>query len=491
VTLPFKRLFKDVLIYGAGDILLRATAFITIPIYTRIFHPADYGIWSFVITLVGLLSSVLILGGDSAYARFFFAARSDEEKRVITSSWLGFLTLWSAGICLVLLPLSSLFSHWSFGTGHYAILFMLALASAPITLMGSMCGQVLRNQFRPRMFTALNVATTLLSVAASLFGAVILGLGLTGVLGGALAAACLMLPIRLWTVRQMITRTFSWPAIRNLLKFGIPLVPVSIAYWVFASSDRFVLDKLSTLDQLGLYAVANSTTTVLAFINSAFGQAWSPYSIRVFEEQPEVAPAFYGQVMTYLLVGFGLLCVIVTAFSYELLVIISTRKFYGSAVAVGPLALGFMAYATTQITGLSLSLSKRTNYFVAFAWPAAVLNVVLNLIFVPAWGMLASAWATMAAYVFLTVGYYVVSQRLLPVAYEGRRAVLAIVATVAFTIGASFLPVHSLVLSLIIKSSYCLAYVVVLIILGVVDSREWVALRSVWHAVRLHGVEAA
>jgi len=59
-------LFRDVAVYGAGDVLLKATAFLTLPFYTRIFSPEVYGVWSYVVTLTGLLSAVLILGGDSA-----------------------------------------------------------------------------------------------------------------------------------------------------------------------------------------------------------------------------------------------------------------------------------------------------------------------------------------------------------------------------------------------------------------------------------------
>ena len=51
------RVVRDVFVYGAGDLLLRATAFITLPIYTRILTPADYGVWAYVGSGVSLLTS--------------------------------------------------------------------------------------------------------------------------------------------------------------------------------------------------------------------------------------------------------------------------------------------------------------------------------------------------------------------------------------------------------------------------------------------------
>ena len=55
MSLPLRQLARDIVIYGSGDVLLRATAFITMPIYTRIFAVADYGTLSFVLTVTGLL----------------------------------------------------------------------------------------------------------------------------------------------------------------------------------------------------------------------------------------------------------------------------------------------------------------------------------------------------------------------------------------------------------------------------------------------------
>lgn len=473
MSASFRHLFKDIAIYSVGDLLLRATAFITLPIYTRIFSPADYGIWSFVLTVVGFLSAILALGGESAYSRFFFAAKTLDDKQTVTSTWFGFLALWSSAIVLLCLPFTGPFTTWALATHQSGILLAFALLAAPITQMNSLCGQVLRNQFRAQLFTALNFVSTLLTVGASLFAAVVLDLGLIGVMVGPLLAAGILLPIRLWTARAMFRRTFSFRVLRDLLAFGVPLVPMSLAYWVFGTSDRLVLGKLSTLEQLGLYAVANAAASPLVYIHSALGQAWSPHALQVYEKHPEAAPEFFGRVMTYILVGFGLLTVGITTFSQEALMVLSTPSFYPAALAIAPLALGFMASASTQVTALSISFAKQTKYFALFSGVAALLNLVLNVLLVPKWGMMASSWATTISYAFLTVAYLFTSQRLWPVVYEKRRALTAVALTLAFTIAARFLPNPGLVAALALKSVYCITYSALLLVLGVLDRREW------------------
>ena len=469
-------LIRDIAVYGTGDLILKAAAFFTMPIYTRIFSPNEYGIWSLVSTIIGLVSIILSLGGDTTYARFFFDAKTNSEKQLVTSTWFGFLCLWSLGIVGLCLLMSRYFSQWTFGTGQYATLFLLGLLAAPVSLMNNMCSQVLRNQFRPKVFSALNIISTILSIGLSLYGAVVLDFGLIGVLGGALAAACIVLPFRLWTIRSLLGLSFSLSLLKKLLMFALPLVPMALAYWVFGMSDRVVLGKLSTLDQVGLYGVAFTLAGMLSLINAAVGQAWAPIALKMYEDERDRAPIFFGRVMTQILIGFGLLCVLVTTFAKELLVVLSTPAYYPAALAVGPLALAMMASASTHVTALSISLTMRTKYFAFYSWLAALLNLGLNILFVPRWGMVAASWTTAASYLFLTVSYSITSQRLWAVKYETSRIFRVAALTLLFTVGVAFFPEMPLWFGVIFKSGYCFCFTGLLFALRVVDRREWAVL---------------
>lgn len=469
---------KDAFVYGIGDVLLRGTAFFTVPIYTRLLTPVDYGRWSLVLSVVGLFGGFLALGGDSAYARFFFEAQEREERRLITSTWLAFLTVWSIGVTAVVIPFSVYYSRWSLHSGSYGSLYVLALITAPVTLLSTMLGQVLRNEFRARLFTALNVISTLLTIGLGVAGAFLAARPLVGILAGGLIGTAVVLPARIWFARAMFGWVFSPRLLRQLLRFGIPLVPVGLAWWIFGTSDRIVLGKLGTLNDVGLYSVAISISSFLALFVGALGMAWSPHAYHVYETRRDEAPAFYGRVATYIVVGFGGLSVLITAYARDALLVLSTRPFYGAAIAVGPLALGFVAYATTQITASGLSLMKKTSWFAIVSWAAAVLNLVLNLVFVPYWGMLASAWATFAAYLFLTMAYLAVGQRLWRVAYETRKLAGAAALTIAFTVGVPLLPEPRLALDVPMRAAYVLAFVAAVLALRIIDQRELSIVRS-------------
>lgn len=480
----FRAVFKDIVIYGSGDALARASGLITLPVYTRLLDAHDYGVLGFLLSAQVLFISLLAVGSDSAYARFYFAEETDTWRQTVTSTWFAFLAGWSVVLTAVLVPFSGRLSQAAFGTTHYRLAIILTLIGTPVTLMNNMFGQVLRNEFRPGLFSILNAATVLLTAAFGIT-AVAIGLGVNGILGGMLAAGLVMMPVRIWTARHMLRWSMSRELLHELIRFGAPLLPASMAYWVFELSDRIVLGKLSSLSEVGLYTVAIAITSGLALLVGALGQAWAPHSLHVYERRREEAPAYFGQMLTYILAGFGLVSVLVTAFAPELVSLFAPPRYHRAAAAVAPLALSYVAYASVQVTSISITLTKKTEWLLVLAWIAAIVNLVLNLVFVPSGGMLASAWATFASYVCLTLGYLIVSQRLMPIAYERGRAFTAIALTVAFTIGAELLPRHPETLLVPGKILYCGLFVLLLIGLRSIDARELGAVANVLGESRL------
>lgn len=484
MTGSLRGLSRDFAVYGLGEIVIKTFSLISIPIYTRVFSPAEFGVLSYVTTLGGLFGAVLALGGDSAYARFFFEARTLERRQLITSTWIGFLAAWSMGISLVLLLFADTIAELSLPDRATTPLLMVVLLAGPVSLVNRMCAQVLRNEFRPAAYTVLNVTGTVLLVGFALTAVLGLGLGLIGVLVGTLIAELVMLPVRLWTARSMFRPRFSLPLLRQLLAFGIPLVPTTVAYGVFLTSDRLLLGKLSTLEQLGLYSVANSLVGLAAIAISAFGQAWSPHAVRLYEEERESSSAVYGRVMTYLLAGFGLLAIGVTVFGPEILALLTSSEYQGAAIAIAPLAIAMVAMASTQITAVGITLAKRTHYLTIHAWLAAILNVSLNLVLDAPFGMLGAAWATAFAYVGLTLLYLATSQRLCPVTYEIRRSALLIGLILVFTFAVRFLPSGFQIEVLAAKVLYCVAFIVATLALRAIDGRETGEFRALIARIR-------
>jgi O-antigen/teichoic acid export membrane protein len=467
-------LVRDTFVYGVGEAATRALAFLTLPIYARALSPAEFGEYSYIGTFVGLASALLVLGGDTAYARYFFANDSVEYRRVLTTTWIGFLGAWSLIATAVALAFAPALSEWSFGTAAAAQLFIVANMAVPISIVNRMCGQVLRNQFRPWAYSAMYLGFGFLSIAFAIVAVVVLRLGVFGILLGLLVGEVAQLPFRIWSVRGMLGRNVSRELLRHLLAFGVPLVPTSVAYWVFLTSDRIVLGQVSGLDQLGIYAVAGTLVAVGATAISALGQAWTPHVMAAYEEDDVGARRLVSNVATYLLAAFGFLAVALTTFSHEFFGILTTSSYASAALLVPPLGLAMVAQASMTVTSLGITLRKRTAFLALLAGVAAIVNLVLNLLLDPEFGAAGAAWATTATYVALTAGYLGVSQRLWPVDYDWRKLSLLTVIIVGFTLVAGLLPPATSWPDLAARVGIILSYSLAVIGLRAIDVRKLV-----------------
>lgn len=455
-----RRLAWDVVIYGIGDVFLRAGGLLTLPIYTRLLEPVEFGVLNYLVTLTFFLQVALLLGGDAALARFHFAARTREERSLVASTAVIGLGTLSIVVAALVLPFSGLIADWSFGVEGEGILVALAIATAPLVVLSALLGQVLRNEFRAWTYTLLNIATAAAAFGLSLYFVVARDLGVKGILLGTLLGTLLLIPPRVWATRSLFQMRVSGPVLRRMLRFGLPLIPGAIALWVFAVSDRIILGRLSTFRELGLYTVATSVASLITVLFGPFGQAWSPHALEAYERDETQARFLYGRVLTVLLAGFGAIGVAVTAFAPELLALLADSDFRGASVALAPLALGAVAYASVQVTALAFSLKHRTGTIAAVTGIAAAFNVALNLAFASRYGMLAAAWATLASSLALTVLYAVLGQRLWAIRYERLRLLGLVACIPVATLAATQLPDLS-ALAAVAKTLYCAAVLVV------------------------------
>jgi O-antigen/teichoic acid export membrane protein len=136
--------------------------------------------------------------------------------------------------------------------------------------------------------------------------------------------------------------------------------------------------------------------------------------------------------------------------------LLTTEQFYGGSRVVAPLAFGTVAYAAYIVMAIGVGRAKRTQLNWAITGAAALLNVALNVILIPPYGMMGAAIATVAAYTLmfvLMVGY---AQRVFPTPYQWRRVATAAGAAVALVVAGKLLDV-GLALAALLALAYPLA----------------------------------
>jgi len=279
----------------------------------------------------------------------------------------------------------------------------------------------------------LTVANALLLLGSSLVLVVGLHKGVRGILlaavfsGGMMAIVAIVLSIR------MIGRRVrpSGGLLTAMLLFSLPLVPHAAAQWVLQISDRLVLSRYVSSGQLGLYYVGYSVGSISTFLVFAMTKAMSP--IITAELKAKGDSSRVPRLGTYWFAAILVGCLVVAIFGADVVKIFAPNRFLGAATIVPIIALATVAYGIYTIVSSALWYSMRTGWIPLLTAAAAAVNVGLNLLFIPRFGITAAAWNTVAGFAALALLQGVLATRRYRIAWEYRRwAILSAVAFCAY-----------------------------------------------------------
>lgn len=436
----FRRLAKDIAVYGAGDLLFKFVGFAVFPIYAHVFSVEDFGIMALGMVTAGLVSIIANLGLNNAVQRFYWDPLTKEnDQPMIISTGLFVLCIWS--IVLVGILVGVLYHTHGIIYARYKLAWMI-LALALLTVIPEQVLQyaldTIRLHFAPWKYTLVSFLKNFLGVALGLVLILAFEIGVVGVFWGGFVAALVGVPVALFLIRKDLAWRLDSSAARQLLGFGYPFIFAGAAYWIFGSMDRWMLAELSDNVQVGLYSIAFKLAGIMIFVNTAFGQAWSPMAIKILRDEPNYRE-LYGKLLTswfyfLALVGSG-----IALFGYEALYVLTPAEYWPAASVVGAIAMGLVLSGTTQITMVGISLERKTKLLAVSAWATAIVNFLLNWLLIPYWGALGAAIATFLSYGLLTGMLLFWSQSLHPIPLEKSKLIFCVIVVGAMLVLSSYI----------------------------------------------------
>jgi O-antigen/teichoic acid export membrane protein len=160
------------------------------------------------------------------------------------------------------------------------------------------------------------------------------------------------------------------------------------------------------------------------------------------------------------------------AFSSDLIHIMSTPPFYAAAAVVPIVSLALVFDGLTFMVKPGILISKRTVYRTVVIFIAAGLNLPLNFLLIPRYGMMGAAWALLLGFAVQVVFTWYFSQRLYRVPYPYARIAMIIGSALAIYGAAVSIPFDSVVASIAFKAMLMPLYPVALVAVGLVTPLE-------------------
>lgn len=437
-TSRLSQLGKDSVVYGLGAVLAKGIGFILLPVFTRIFSPAEFGAIEMLSTIAALLSAVLVMGMDSAQSFYFFERR--DHGRAAQAELVSAILQWrllGGGAIVALATLTAPLLNAAFFEGrlswhHFAAAFVAALFMQVM----SQSVEVFRLLYRPWPYVLVTLAQAASAAGTVLLLVLVFDQGILGYFVGSLLASAGAAAVGWYLARDYLRfetlHTAWWP---RLLRFGAPLVPAGMAMYVMNTADRWFIQRYHGDSALGVYAVGAKFALVMALAIETFRKAWWPIAMDAMhsDDGPETF-----RVIARLFMGIGVAAVVYLAFLSPWLVAwLTGPEYHEGWKVVGVLAWQSLFYGFYLVASAGIWKAERTHVAMILMAAAALLNAALNWVLVPSLGGLGAAIATALSYLVWIVASISVSERLWPVGFPmlllGMQVAIGVVAVSCVT----------------------------------------------------------
>jgi O-antigen/teichoic acid export membrane protein len=386
--------------YSTANFLVLLAGLISFPVMTRLLDNAQYGILGYYETCLGLIVAVAKFGSQHSVLRFY---PHDGD----------FSRLQHFATNLVLFPLVLSFSLWALaavglaigqatGSGFPAV-FWCAVLLIPLLVMSSLMDVVLQASERSLMLSVTRICKRWLELVMILAAVIFIQRSAVAAYSGKLVAASLLLAFYVgWLYRNMSfsLATLDPAAIRASMLYGLPLVANEVASVLLGSIDRVMIKHLmGDFAAVGVYTIGYSLAmNVSLFMNTTIKEAFVPVANRLYGAGDDTAVrALKERILlptTY--AAFGL-AALIWAVGPEALVALSGPGKAGSGPVFAIIGVSFALYPMIDISTYGLLLRKRSMLVVATNLGAALLNIGLNLVLIPAYGVMGAVWASVAS----------------------------------------------------------------------------------------------
>ncbi|MEA1987928.1 MAG: oligosaccharide flippase family protein [Pseudomonadota bacterium] len=393
---------KKILHFSFGPVGAAFLGFITLPIVAWFFSLEDVGRLTMLQVVISLSITLFSLAMHQAYVREY---NEEKNKFVLLKVVLlpGSMVLVLVILVFVLLPVS--ISDLFFGIDSNFLTFCLILGVVAAFFINFL-SHVLRMQERGLAFSATQIMPK--AILLVLIGCLIL-FNLPN------DFQSLMLMNTVAIVSSLLL--FSWltkdswlPAIyastdaallKKLLRFSLPLVVGSLAYWGLTTMDRFFLSALTGFEELGVYSMAVSLAAGVSVVSVVFSNLWHPVIYKWVKEgveqkrvQAVIENMFLGVVFIWTMVGL---------FSWVLLYLLPDEYVAVEYLIIACVAMPLF-YMLSETTVVGIGIARKTGYSMLASILAFVVNGILNYLFIPEYGASGAALATVLAFfVFFVV----------------------------------------------------------------------------------------
>jgi O-antigen/teichoic acid export membrane protein len=400
---------KSFFIYGISIGISKFAGVVLLPVYTRYYSETEYGIIDIIQTVVNIVTIFGILQLETSLQRYYYEV-DEKNRKKIASTILIFTTSISLGLMLVLQFFASRISEICFQSVQYSRDLIIAAFMIPLINISTISYVIIRYMKKTTLFSVITLLQIAVSAVSTIFFILYCNLGITSVFYGQLLGYIILICIQFMYLRDLYIWSFNYKNLKQLLAFALPQFPARIGSTVNAYFNRFLILGVLSVSSIGLYSVALKCASIISIVQTAFVLVWNPFLYETIgnPNQRVILKKYF----KYVLCGVGIFIAVISLFSKEFIILITSPDFYDAHYYVGGLSLYIGLFIIKEYVDIGPRVTKKTAFISYTYIISAIINCLLLYFFTRHCGLYGVVWAMIFTNILLVVMSWGISEKL-------------------------------------------------------------------------------
>lgn len=381
--------------------LQKGIGFLTTPIFTRVMLEEEYGRFSIFNSWSSIVSTFVSLNiAGNCYTRGLVVNEKDKDR--FGSTLQGLLTT----CVLISAILFFLFRSFVFSiTGLTPVLMALMLIEILLTNAFNFYYNRKRVEYDYKPIVAITIAFTILRPVLSV---VAVQLADTShqvearAISIAIVNAVLFIPLYFYTLLKG-KKFFNKEYWKYAMLFCVPLIPHYLSSVILNQADRIMISHYIGDAEAAYYSVAYTLAGIMGFFNTAVAQSFDPW---IYQSLKEKKLDRIGSISYRITVFIALINFLVVLIAPEILSILAPENYNAALYVIPPVTISVFFMFMYNLFATFQFFYKKTKWIAIGSCIGAVLNVILNAVFIPLFGFIAAGYTTLVCYVLFGVSHY-------------------------------------------------------------------------------------
>ena len=415
------KLTKSFSYISLSSLINGIASFFTLGLYTKILPPEHFGKLSLIFVFQGIITILMEARLNTAFSiKFYKVSKEENIKNIYTIFTYYFIISFIFYSLFIISP--SLFTQLSsvrMNKYEVTILFLTIMFS----IYSGFYTNILLLEQKSKMYFIIRAISSVLLVICSIILLIVLKFGYISYLISYLLSYVVVGVIGLIyfikNYKPFLGDMFSSAHLKQLLIISIPLIPNGLLLMLLTWADRYILNIYVSLSIVGIYSVGYKFSEfITTFIIGPFGQAVVPHLFKQFALSIDKYKKIMADMLKYYVIILFVIIIGYFVILKEVFTLFIGPEYILGYNIVGIVLMGIVFNSTADIISATIILKEKTSNSFLITGISVVVNIVLNFLFIPSYGIYGAAIATMVSYIIQLVIIFTYSQKLIPIKYN-------------------------------------------------------------------------